>query len=305
MQPLGDSDWAEVEHYITKLQNDLEEAKHELSSPVQTHNLERQHYQPTRWPALISALYIGGLLIFSLGVHVLFAAVAAAFVALIAAIAAWPRSVRSEMFGRDALDVSKYVIAIAFLGVITMTVSWAYLATLTPGSLWVLAFSGFAFLLIPAASYKFLEERESAEDSRLSDFSSSNKKRQEIRSYIDSMEAKIRDLFWAREAYVAGGDEARESADILASCGFYELAGKIRDMQRREKRSTYVRTSTVDVNKLLDQVGVRGLAVPYKCPSCGHGLSHSELKSNQWECAYCGGALSDLLDFLKGALGMK
>ena len=238
MERLGESEWADVDEFITVLQDKVEKTKRELSSPAQTSILEGQHHQPAKWPALVAASYVGGLSLFSLGIPVLAASVAAALVALIAAIAAWPNSVGNELLGRSALDVSKYSITIGFAGVISIAVSWAYLATLAPGSLWVLAFSGFAFVLIPTAYYKFREEREFADETRSSEVYISHARRLELDNYITSIERQIGELQWAKDAYVAGGDEAKESADIMARYGFYELAGRIRDMLTTARSTT-------------------------------------------------------------------
>jgi hypothetical protein len=79
-------------------------------------------------------------------------------------------------------------------------------------------------------------------------------------------------------------DKAISSYEAL---GLYDEAGRIREM----KNTT--RSVTVDVNELINQLRYGGLALNYKCPSCGAGLTidaKSDASGLKY-CGYCGTAI--------------
>lgn len=63
--------------------------------------------------------------------------------------------------------------------------------------------------------------------------------------------------------------------------GLYDEAGRVRGMRSVKK------TVTVDLNELIDQLRYGGLALNYRCPSCGAGMT-IDAKSDASGLKYCG-----------------
>lgn len=120
-----------------------------------------------------------------------------------------------------------------------------------------------------------------------------------------------------------GGSEPSRSAVAelmgainLEKAGNYESAAKIYEGHKlwhfagkaREKaRVQTVKHVTVDMNQLIEQIGTRGLAVPYKCQNCGAGITidkNSSVSGLQF-CSYCGSAynIDDMSKIVQEALG--
>jgi len=76
-------------------------------------------------------------------------------------------------------------------------------------------------------------------------------------------EEMLNDLIMARNMEKAGNYE--KAAAILEKYQFWEEAGRMRRLDDEK----VVKHITVDMNELIDQVGTKGLAIPYKCSSCG------------------------------------
>lgn len=101
----------------------------------------------------------------------------------------------------------------------------------------------------------------------------------------------------------------------LEKAGNYEGAAKIFEKEKlwtqagkaREKdRVQMVRHVTVDMNHLIDQIGTKGLAVPYKCHNCGASITidKNSSASGLKFCSYCGTAnnIEDMSKIVQEAL---
>ena len=79
-----------------------------------------------------------------------------------------------------------------------------------------------------------------------------------------------------------------EAAQLYEELGMPDLAGEER-MKARSSTST-TRHVMVDLNQLLEKLRVGGLALPYKCHSCGASINID--KDSRAEgltyCSYCG-----------------
>jgi len=76
-------------------------------------------------------------------------------------------------------------------------------------------------------------------------------------------ETMLEELIMARNMEKAGNFE--KAAVILEKYRFWEEAGRMRRLDDQK----VIKHITVDMNELIDQVGTKGLAIPYKCQSCG------------------------------------
>jgi hypothetical protein len=92
-------------------------------------------------------------------------------------------------------------------------------------------------------------------------------------------------------------DKAIASYEAL---GLYDEAGRVRGMSNVKK------TVTVDLNELITQLRYGGLALNYRCPSCGASLTidaKTDAAGLKY-CGYCGTAidLETLNSLLRTAL---
>ncbi|MCE5261220.1 MAG: hypothetical protein LLG21_04485 [Euryarchaeota archaeon] len=75
---------------------------------------------------------------------------------------------------------------------------------------------------------------------------------------------------------------------------------------RRLDDQKVIKHITVDMNELIDQVGTRGLAIPYKCQSCGATITidKDSNKEGLKFCSYCGTAynIEDMVRIIQHAL---
>jgi DNA-directed RNA polymerase subunit RPC12/RpoP len=97
-------------------------------------------------------------------------------------------------------------------------------------------------------------------------------------------EVLVQDLTSARNMEKAGNYEA--SAIILERYHFWDEAGRVRRLDDEK----IIKHITVDMNQLIDQVSTRGLAIPYKCHSCGASITidGGSKKEGLKFCSYCG-----------------
>lgn len=93
------------------------------------------------------------------------------------------------------------------------------------------------------------------------------------------------------------------AAKIFEEHGLWSSAGKAREKDRVQT----VKHVTVDMNHLIDQIGMRGLAVPYKCHNCGASITidKDSSVSGLKFCSYCGSAynIEDMSKIVQEALG--
>jgi DNA-directed RNA polymerase subunit RPC12/RpoP len=92
------------------------------------------------------------------------------------------------------------------------------------------------------------------------------------------------------------------AAKILEGYKLWSLAGKVREKARVQT----VKHVTVDMNQLIEQIGTRGLAVPYKCHNCGASITidkNSNVTGLKF-CSYCGSAynIEDMSKIVQEAL---
>lgn len=99
-------------------------------------------------------------------------------------------------------------------------------------------------------------------------------------------ESMIDELVMARNMEKAGNFE--KAAIILEKYRFWEEAGRMRRLDDQK----VIKHITVDMNELIDQVGTKGLAIPYKCSSCGATITidKDSKKEGLKFCSYCGTA---------------
>jgi len=97
-------------------------------------------------------------------------------------------------------------------------------------------------------------------------------------------EAMVQDLNMARNLEKAGNYEG--AAVILERYQFWEEAGRVRKLDDQK----IIKHITVDMNELIDQVSTKGLAIPYKCRSCGASITidKDSRKEGLKSCSYCG-----------------
>jgi DNA-directed RNA polymerase subunit RPC12/RpoP len=95
-----------------------------------------------------------------------------------------------------------------------------------------------------------------------------------------------------------------DAAQVYEELGMLDEAGQER-LKARSSTQT-IKHVTVDLNQLLEKLRADGLALPYKCHSCGasiqiNGDSRAE---GLTFCSYCGTKLNTkaLVDFLEAAL---
>jgi DNA-directed RNA polymerase subunit RPC12/RpoP len=91
-----------------------------------------------------------------------------------------------------------------------------------------------------------------------------------------------------------------EAAYIYEELGMLE---KARGMRQKAREATVV---TVDLNKLIEQLGERGFTITYHCSSCGGPLKiDGETNAQAIKfCSYCGARIEtiDLNRFIKSKL---
>lgn len=113
-------------------------------------------------------------------------------------------------------------------------------------------------------------------------------------------EAMVDDLIMARNMEKAGNFE--KAAVILEKYRFWEEAGRMRRLDDQK----VIKHITVDMNTLIDQVGTKGLAIPYKCSSCGASITidKDSKKEGLKFCSYCGTAynVEDMTKIIQHAL---
>ena len=90
---------------------------------------------------------------------------------------------------------------------------------------------------------------------------------------------------YAKDYYERAG-RTEDLAELYEWKGYLDEAKRIRTMGRT--------TVSVNVNDLLNKLKEGGLAVPYRCPSCGASItvdSHSTPEGLRF-CSYCGSAVN-------------
>ncbi|MHC1681139.1 MAG: hypothetical protein AB9860_07865 [Methanomassiliicoccales archaeon] len=113
-------------------------------------------------------------------------------------------------------------------------------------------------------------------------------------------ESMVDELVMARNMEKAGNFE--KAAVILEKYRFWEEAGRMRRLDDQK----VIKHITVDMNALINQVGTKGLAIPYKCSSCGASITID--KDSKQEglkfCSYCGTAynVDDMTKIIQHAL---
>lgn len=113
-------------------------------------------------------------------------------------------------------------------------------------------------------------------------------------------ESMIEELIMARNMEKAGNYE--KAAVLLEKYRFWEEAGRMRRLDDQQ----VIKHITVDMNTLIDQVGTKGLAIPYKCSSCGASITidKDSKKEGLKFCSYCGTAynIDDMTKIIQHAL---
>jgi len=110
-------------------------------------------------------------------------------------------------------------------------------------------------------------------------------------------------------AGLMGAINLEKAGNYEGAAKFYEeqrmwaLAGKVREKERVQT----VKHVTVDMNQLIEQIGTRGLAVPYRCHTCGASITidkNSSVSGLKF-CSYCGSAynIEDMSKIVQDALG--
>lgn len=118
-----------------------------------------------------------------------------------------------------------------------------------------------------------------------------------------------------------GGEPSRSAVAELVSAinleraGNYEAAAKIYEGHklwtyagkvRGKDRVQMVKHVTVDMNQLIEQIGTKGLAVPYRCHTCGASITidKDSSVSGLKFCSYCGSAynIEDMSKIVQEAL---
>lgn len=111
----------------------------------------------------------------------------------------------------------------------------------------------------------------------------------------------VAELVGAINLEKAGNYES--AAKVYEGQKLWSLAGKVREKARIQT----VKHVTVDMNQLIEQIGSRGLAVPYKCHNCGAAITidkNSSVSGLKF-CSYCGSAynIEDMSKIVQEALG--
>ncbi|HNX47895.1 MAG TPA: hypothetical protein PLC39_00010 [Methanomassiliicoccales archaeon] len=113
-------------------------------------------------------------------------------------------------------------------------------------------------------------------------------------------ECMLDDLVMAHNMERAGNYE--KAAVILEKYLFWEEAGRVRRLDDQK----IIKHITVDMNALINQVGNKGLAIPYKCSSCGASITiDKDSKQDGLKfCSYCGTAynVEDMTKIIQLAL---
>lgn len=113
-------------------------------------------------------------------------------------------------------------------------------------------------------------------------------------------EGMIDELNMARNYEKAGNFE--KSAVILEKYSFWEEAGRVRKLDDEK----VIKHITVDMNALIDQISTKGLAIPYKCQSCGATITidKDSKKEGLKSCSYCGTSynVEDMTKIIQKAL---
>jgi hypothetical protein len=90
----------------------------------------------------------------------------------------------------------------------------------------------------------------------------------------------------------AGRNE--DAAKALEELTLFEEAGQVRKKALHEQNTS--RNVSVNMNQLLDQVRQGGLALAYKCPSCGGSIKiDKDYNPGMKICGYCGTPLDTTL----------
>ncbi|MDW5562616.1 MAG: hypothetical protein SA339_05255 [Methanomassiliicoccus sp.] len=94
------------------------------------------------------------------------------------------------------------------------------------------------------------------------------------------------------------------AAQIFERHKLWTYAGKAREKDRVQM----IKHVTVDMNQLLEQIGTKGLAIPYKCQNCGAGITidKNSSASGLKFCSYCGTAynIEDMSRIVQEALAI-
>jgi hypothetical protein len=113
-------------------------------------------------------------------------------------------------------------------------------------------------------------------------------------------EEMLNELTMAHNMERAGNYE--KAAVILEKYHFYEEAGRVRKLDDEK----VIKHITVDMNALIDQVSTKGLAIPYKCHSCGASITidKDSKKEGLKFCSYCGTTynIEDMTKMIQKAL---
>jgi hypothetical protein len=112
--------------------------------------------------------------------------------------------------------------------------------------------------------------------------------------------AVVAELVSAINLEKAGNFES--AAKLYEGQKLWALAGKVREKNRVQT----VKHVTVDMNQLIEQIGTRGLAIPYRCHSCGASITidKNSTVSGLKFCSYCGSAynIEDMSKIVQEAL---
>ncbi|MCX6650295.1 MAG: hypothetical protein NT131_01350 [Methanomassiliicoccales archaeon] len=113
-------------------------------------------------------------------------------------------------------------------------------------------------------------------------------------------ETMLNELSMAHNMERAGNYE--KAAVILEKYSFYEEAGRVRKLDDEK----VIKHITVDMNALIDQISTKGLAIPYKCASCGASITidKDSKKEGLKFCSYCGTSynIEDMTKIIQSAL---
>lgn len=106
---------------------------------------------------------------------------------------------------------------------------------------------------------------------------------------------------YAKNLEIAGRFE--ESARTYEQLGMYHEAGRVRG----KSSSQTIRHVSVNLNDLIEKLRYGGLAIPYKCNSCGATITIDENSSADGlrSCSFCGAAVNTdaLVRILQDAVG--
>jgi len=113
-------------------------------------------------------------------------------------------------------------------------------------------------------------------------------------------EEMLNELTMAHNMERAGNFE--KAAVLLEKYQFWEEAGRVRKLDDEK----VIKHITVDMNALIDQVSTKGLAIPYKCHSCGASITidKDSKKEGLKFCSYCGTTynIEDMTKMIQKAL---